>query len=250
MCFIGTRGITAQIVVLEEAAHTPARLVREVVIPLFGVVNFTLLAIATPGEGMSNHYTRLMDMRKPDGQLLFKTIRIALCCSECISKFKDGEVCPHRDDLIPPWKSSERLKVIQRILDDDPDLNARENLGLLTDGHQFFVSRDLLQRMLNLPRPRFSGCPAPFVFIGIDPSGGGAQSTFAMASVAVLPNGHAAVRASQPQIHTAQLVHELLAALVRHPRLRTGGHPAPSSRWRRGGRVQGCALEPHVKLLL
>lgn len=199
--FIGTRGITAHIGVMEEAAHASEAMFMEVLAPLIGGRNFSMLAIATPDKSATNHYSRLMDITDDDGELLFKTIRIALWCPDCLanSKGKDDEACPHREDLIPPWKSSERMRIIHKIMSDDQELFARENMGLLVGDQRYFISQALLKQMLAIPRVQFSDALVHYIFVGIDPSGGGSQSRFSIVSVATTNDGHAVVRALQPQ---------------------------------------------------
>lgn len=83
-----------------------------VLLPLIGMNNFSLIAIATPGDE-TNHYSQLMDRVDDRGRPLFFTIRIALACSECMQKGVE-DVCEHRADLIPPWKSRARMDKIRK----------------------------------------------------------------------------------------------------------------------------------------
>lgn len=214
---IGTRGITADISIMEEAAHAAPNMFREVILPLLGCKNHTMLAIATPDESVTNHYSKLMDTCDEEGKLVFKTIRIALWCKDCLENkgsLKD-DACPHRVDLIPPWKSSGRLKLIQKVLAEDPTLFARENMGLMIGDERYYISQTLLKNLTDVPRAVFGEALTHYIFIGIDPSGGGSQSTFAMVSLALLPDSRVAVRAprlSQTQIHNAHVPHEVLGA--------------------------------------
>lgn len=194
-----------------------ADMVREVMVPLMSMTNFTLLAIATPDGSMSNHYTRLMDLTTETGAPLFKTIRIALCCPTCVSKYKNDVACPHRADLVPPWKSTTRLKLVSMILADDAELNARENMGLLIGDHKFFLSRELVDTFDRLPREYFPGYSVPFVFIGIDPSGAGSQSTFAMASVALNSDGRYTVSARHRCKNRSHMHHVKCSVVVYVP---------------------------------
>ncbi len=173
-----------------------ADMLRQVMVPLMAMTNFTLLAIATPDGSMDNHYNRLMELTNDSGEPLFKNIRVALCCPACVSKYKNDVACPHREDLVPPWKSTARLKLVSQILSDDAELNARENMGLMVGDHKFFLSREIVEAFNGRPRETFVGYSVPFVFIGVDPSGAGSQSTFAMASVAMTSSGLLAVGAS------------------------------------------------------
>jgi hypothetical protein len=180
VCDAGTRGITAHIGIIEEAAHLNPDMFRVVLLPLVGINNFTLLAIATPGDEY-NHYSQLMDTEDDNGRKLFKTILIALTCPACVKKDVD-DVCEHRADLLPAWKSLHRMSRIRKVLEADKELNARENLGLIKSRTEYFVHSDWIKRLNSQPRwlPRHT---PPLVFIAVDPSGGGSRSSYAIVSV-------------------------------------------------------------------
>lgn len=105
--------MTADIGIVEEAAHITKEMFDTVLLPLMGVNNFSLLAIATPSD-QYNHYSQLMDRTDEKGEPLFKTIRLGLVCGECLDRGVT-EVCEHRADLLPPWKSRGRLNKIRRV---------------------------------------------------------------------------------------------------------------------------------------
>jgi len=99
-----------------ERAHTHTQtqdMFDAVLLPLLGVRNFALLAIATPGDEF-NHYSQLMDRTDDNGDPLFKTIRLGLVCPECLAK-DVRDVCEHRLDLLPPWKSQTNLNRIGKV---------------------------------------------------------------------------------------------------------------------------------------
>lgn len=190
MCvYSGTRGVTAHIGVVEEAAHLNPEMFRCVMMPLVGMNNFTLLAIATPGDEF-NHYSQLMNLMDDNNKPLFKTIRIALTCPACVKKNVD-DVCEHRADLIPAWKSRNRMSRIKKVLEADRELNARENLGLIMSRTEYFIDSAWIRRLNGQPRwlPRSS---PPLIFTAVDPSGGGARSSYAIVSV-MLQHGQCVV---------------------------------------------------------
>lgn len=50
MCVLGLRGCTADIVIMEEAAHMNPEVFRVVVSPLMGVNHTAVIAISTPDD--------------------------------------------------------------------------------------------------------------------------------------------------------------------------------------------------------
>lgn len=187
------------------------RMLTHVLLPLVGMNNFSLIAIATPADAF-NHYSQLMDRTDDEGRPLFKTVRIALSCPACLAKVcvcvcggrgaftgrgTQGivhEACPHRQHLLPFWKSSGRLSRIAKVLAGDPNLNARENLGVITSDTTYFIDSQWVLALNRRP-PYVFEASVPLVFIGVDPAGGGTRSNYAIVSV-VLHRGQCVVRLS------------------------------------------------------
>ena len=54
---VGLRGCTADVIILEEAAHMNPDVFRQVVVPLMGVGGTAILAISTPDDEF-NYYSK------------------------------------------------------------------------------------------------------------------------------------------------------------------------------------------------
>lgn len=175
----------AKIVVLEEASRLDRQVFEEVVIPLLGVKDTAVLAISTPLDA-GNFYSQMLDLKQADGVTpLFNVLRINLICEECSKlDLKDQIACPHKQHEIPPWKSSGRQQLVKTLLESNPEMYKREQLGMVTTKnnsafpssgvHTFQVSS------LTLPvTERVS-----HVFVAIDPAGGG--SSFAAITTAIV----------------------------------------------------------------
>lgn len=164
---------------MEEAAFMSAEMFSKIVVPLLGVEKTAVLAISTPDDEY-NYYTNLMNVMV-DGKPLFKTIRITQSCSTCIAA---GLPCTHPQNRLPPWKPIGRLDKIAAIMKNMPELNARENLGQVISTKQFMIQSMWLQKLGEMERHQFRGSGPGVIHIGIDPSGGGQASDYAIASVA------------------------------------------------------------------
>lgn len=173
----------------------------KVLLPLMGVDGFALVAIATPGSE-HNHYSQMMNLKDKNGEPLMMTIRTSLVCPACLDKGLN-EACEHRLDLLPPWKSSVGMNKVRQILDSDQFLNQRENLGVITDAAHYFIKPDWVNAMRDPQHIVVDTANPRLVFIGIDPSGGGSASSWAMTAV-YFQNGDCVVR--------ARAVYSLLAA--------------------------------------
>ncbi len=88
---VGLRGCTADVVIMEEAAHMDPRVFHEVVVPLFGVVNTAVLAISSPVDDQ-NFYSELLELKRPDGTDFFWVMKIGLACASCLEAGEKGMI--------------------------------------------------------------------------------------------------------------------------------------------------------------
>lgn len=175
--------MTADVCILEEAAFIDPRLFKTVIVPLLGVSGTALLAISTPEADDDNYYSELMDMRDPDNpeKPLFHIIPIGLACQDCVTAGA-ASACTHKSSFVPPWKSAARQRKVAQILAGDKDLHAQENMGMRVSGTQYmFPAQDII-RLAQRPRVTYTE-PVRVVYCAIDPSGGGSQSDYALATV-------------------------------------------------------------------
>jgi hypothetical protein len=190
---VGLRGITANIVILEEAAFISPALFYEVIAPLLGVERTVVLAISTPDESEDNYYSRLMDIKDPmeENAPLFKTIRIGLACDTCVSNNQASQ-CTHKQKLVPPWKSSRRQDKMRKIMAADKHLFMRENLGMISNSTQFMFPPHMVKRLHDATPFQFSR-KCNLLYCAIDPSGGGTQSDYAVSTICVEKGEHVIV---------------------------------------------------------
>ena len=100
----------------------------EVVVPLLGMRDSALLAISTILDP-SNFYTKLIDMRDQNGELLFEINRFELVCDAC-RKTDTPWLCTHMTDTLPPWMSGKKHDTIRSFMPED--LLGRETMGITT----------------------------------------------------------------------------------------------------------------------
>lgn len=177
----------AKIVVLEEASRLDRQVFEEVVIPLLGVKDTAVLAISTPLDA-GNFYSQMLELKQVDGVTpLFNVLRINLICEECAKlDLKDQIACPHKQHEIPPWKSSGRQQLVKTLLESNPEMYKREQLGMVTTkNNSAFPSAGVQTfQQSSLPLPDLERIS--HVFVAIDPAGGG--SSFAAITSAIVYN--------------------------------------------------------------
>ena len=73
------KGVSGDVIILEEAAYCDPGLVSEVVVPLLSMQSSVLLCISTILDS-GNHYSKMMEMKDAYGNYIFQSIRITLVC--------------------------------------------------------------------------------------------------------------------------------------------------------------------------
>ena len=176
------RGQGANILILEEAAYIKENVFFEVVVPLMGMNNVSVLGISTP-EDEFNYYSQLVNMKKKrvPGDLgsddteegVFLTIPIGLSCDNCRRlQIKD---CPHKEGALPPWKSAERQELTESLMASNQARMARELHGAIAGSSVFCFT--LFSRQMFQAPPHIMSKKKSVLHLGIDPSGGGGSDT-------------------------------------------------------------------------
>jgi hypothetical protein len=108
----GLKGVGGKIVILEEASRLDPEVFSEVIVPLLGVKDTTLIGISTPLDS-TNFYSQLLESKKPSGDPIFKTLTIRTVCPTCQSL---GETeCLHAAQL-PAWKTGARAELVKSLM--------------------------------------------------------------------------------------------------------------------------------------
>ena len=131
---------------------------------------------------------------KMETSITFPLTRSGAVCDICEKVGFAGEVCPHREAMVPPWHSSERRKMIKAVMCQyDPELYRREQHGRsLSDRRCVFFQRDIVA--LSARAPLNITTPISEVFIAIDPTGGGDASNLAAVALLIDYQFHYVVR--------------------------------------------------------
>jgi hypothetical protein len=161
---------------MEEGSHMKSNIFMQLIAPIMGMVNVTLLGIGTPGDD-KHHYYQLMQARDKAGNPICKAISTQLPCKKC-RMFGRPASCRHNQHSLPAWKSNERLEMLKDIMP-DPDLFARENMGVMASGKLYFFDKGSIDALFSRP-PKYLERSPDIIYVAIDPSGGGIMSDYAM----------------------------------------------------------------------
>ena len=165
------RGQGCDFLVVDEAAFLKKIIAQKFVGPLLNVGKTCVMAMSTLGEEGDNYFNRIIELG------IFETLNLSLVCDNCI---KEGlrETCIHRKDLIPPWHD-QNMSALMKLLTDDPETYARENLGyaakIKNDPRVF--PEEYVDAFIRAPRTPFTS-PVKYIFLMIHAvPGTGSQPT-------------------------------------------------------------------------
>lgn len=150
-----------------------------------------LLCISTL-LGASNMYSKMFDLKNPNGEPIFETISINLACEACVRAGKP-EQCTHKSSELPRWISSQNVETIKILLEDSPELLMRESLGINAET----TTRAFLEEHVDafVKRSPSSFHVMKHIYTAVDPAGGGA-SAFAICTIGQTINGTVLVSCS------------------------------------------------------
>lgn len=182
----GTRGVTADIIVIDEAAYVDQELILQVVYPLLQVGKTSLLAVSTLKDDDST-YSHMISLTDTDGEYIFKSRVFKLACNECMEK-GDPSGCTHQTHRRPNWHDSARIKRLSNLYKNNKELMGQEIYGLSHSKNQKAYTPAQIELLMDQPKLPVT-LQVSRVFIAIDPSGGGASSNTCICSGYFTTNG-------------------------------------------------------------
>lgn len=165
--------------IVDELASVDIDFFVKVLVPILGQRKTSLIGLSSP-EGSDNFFSQLLQLRdKQDNKLLFDSCNIELICEECkkfnLENLNDMKQCVHLRHLIPPWKSEERINRLAALYDGISHVQLNENYGIIADSSSPCYKREQLKTFIETGINYTIRHPPAGIFIGIDPSGGGAS---------------------------------------------------------------------------
>ncbi len=118
----------------------------EVVVPIYEMATAILIMISTPVDSF-NFFSDLLQLKDPKtGISLFNVVNVTLVCSRCEHK-AHPEHCRHKMKYLPPWKSRDKMALIQLIMGDRVTTLLRETRGMVTDTGGGLVEKEHLEAL-------------------------------------------------------------------------------------------------------
>lgn len=120
------RGVSGQIIFIEEAAYVDPKTFLTVIVPLMKIQHSTILGISSPGDRF-NYYSALFLSTDEFGNQLFEQLTIDKICGAC--QERQAPDCPHTKFEAPDWNPIGRARTVAHLLKDNPEMLQREAQG-------------------------------------------------------------------------------------------------------------------------
>ena len=198
---IALRGISPQLVVIDEAMFINPETLKNVILPLGTVRNTVTLFISSVKDD-NCYLARLMRVKNEEGEPEILSLRVRSVCDVCLKKDPKLKECAHAMARMPEWKSAEAQRKAERLAAANNDGGAShemENLGLMSRANDLAFTREHVEDAFDWAkcnRPVSlavavamhsvgrSMTLCPVVWIGIDPANGGKSSDYSIVSLA------------------------------------------------------------------
>lgn len=172
------KGVGGDLIILEEMAVIDMGVFYEVVVPLLELDNTAMIGISTI-KGEDNFLTKFLKMKDDSGKPFFKSYMFYLACETCRNAGLASS-CTHLMNELPAWQSQRKHKRIRAMMEDQKELLEQETIGISHSSNERAFSTKSINSLFDRPSIVTPGS-IDFIFISIDPNGGGA-SDFALTS--------------------------------------------------------------------
>jgi len=123
-----------------------------------------------------NFYSQWSEARDKRGKTLFNVVRPAGACDRCKGTDKESR-CKHRMIDLPSFRPDERVELVSGIMASEPTLLAREVHGRISDSlSRAFAGAQVTRLMASANFTEEPHGRPDFVFVSVDPNGGGSAS--------------------------------------------------------------------------
>lgn len=157
---------------VDEAAHVDPRLFTEGLFPVLRMKNTAMVCLSSP-EDEENQYSRMVNLKDPQGNSIFEVIHARQICDACMKlPLEQANKCEHVKNTAH-WINHRRAKKFSALYE-DPALAAREFGGAIVSSTMSAFRRDEVTRMFEAERVRTVSTPS-CIFIAADNCGGGSS---------------------------------------------------------------------------
>jgi hypothetical protein len=172
------KGVSAKTLILEEMAMLPGQVFYEVILPLMQLSETYMIGISTIKDE-SNFMSRYIKQKDEHGQQFFRVFQFYGACLECRNAGLAFQ-CNHMDHLKPTWHSSNKVKRIKILMEGQQELANQELSGVSSAKNKNAFDVKDIRSLFDKNAVKLHEA-MQFLFIAVDPSGGG-SSNFAICS--------------------------------------------------------------------
>lgn len=181
-CVDTLRGSTGQCLFFDEASYIEPEVITNVGFPLMQVDGTVAAFISSPADTDNNPFTRMFSLYRKDGTPVFTQTKITMICDDCVKA--KLLTCVHMRHLRPRWHSEASIDDLRLIYEKhNATAFRREMAGVNESDSVFAFPEALVNAALGGETMTFS-TPPSFIFVAVDPSGGGTGSSTSIVSAA------------------------------------------------------------------
>ena len=143
-----TRGVTANVMIGEEAIKIDPKVWYETMIPLIENGKCATILISSPADS-SNYVSNILVMRGADGALSNNVVDMDMVCKRCRDDERP-EACRHNMKYYPPGKDSSKQDFISGLYGDRKRTFLRESLGSRIEANDSMFARESIDFLFNV----------------------------------------------------------------------------------------------------
>lgn len=157
------------------------KLLNEIAYPIMMRTGTMLLGISSMPVDENSPMFQMMDARYPEtGKHIIKSLVFENKCPSCKRKGRTG--CKHK--MPDEWSDKEQMRIVKQLMKNNPANYMRE---MLNERPKSMFSpafpSETLDQLIDVNNDYRDNYEFPFVFIGLDPNGGGRLSRCSMVDI-------------------------------------------------------------------
>lgn len=175
------RGTKGNLIVLDECAYIEEKTLQSIIVPVALEDKSAIVMLSTFHEDPNNGFNRMVE------QGAFPYIKISYVCDACLSK-GIKTICKHMIDQVPPWMKKDMKMISTLDCGVSQGTFLRESMGIIEKQDWTVFDKDMITRLLYVPRYIYTNHSPLKIWVAIDPCVGSENtkkriSDFAIVSI-------------------------------------------------------------------
>jgi len=164
------RGVSATLIIGEEAGYIDKAVWFQVVVPLILMKDTVVVLISTP-SGPGTLFDSLMTATRGDGTTLFKRLDAGTVCDSCLGTEMENS-CTHDASSRPEWNSQAGFDDALVLYGDDTVMARQELMGISNGDDKSAFLKERLDLLFGRPRFGEPHTRVETIYVAVDPNGG------------------------------------------------------------------------------